>query len=138
MVAALGVSVLLPSLSRARELAKRSVSIANTKAIATACLIYANDHDGAFPPDLQTLLDQGAIEDKTLRSPRDDRERISYIYIPGLRVDSPLDTIVVYENPDMPEGSAVGFVDGHAKWMETAELKGQLARQKERSQPKTP
>ncbi len=137
MVAALGVSVLMPSLSRSREQAKKAVSLANTRAIVTACLIYASNHDGAFPPDLQKLVDEGAIGAKVMRSPRDDREHISYIYIPGLRNDSPPDTIVLYENPDIGGGSAVGFADGHAEWMETAELKRKLARQSERPQPKT-
>lgn len=46
---ALAISILLPSLSRARELAKRAVSSANLRGIGQACHIYANDNKDKFP-----------------------------------------------------------------------------------------
>lgn len=47
-IIALLISILLPSLSKARELAKRSVCQANAKAIGTSCKIYANDNDESW------------------------------------------------------------------------------------------
>jgi len=44
-IIALLISILLPSLSRARELAKRLVCAANIKGIGTAEKIYANDNE---------------------------------------------------------------------------------------------
>jgi len=44
-IIALLISILLPSLSRARELAKRLVCAANIKGIGTAQKIYANDNE---------------------------------------------------------------------------------------------
>jgi len=44
-IIALLISILLPSLSRARELAKRLVCAANIKGIGTAMKIYANDNE---------------------------------------------------------------------------------------------
>jgi prepilin-type N-terminal cleavage/methylation domain-containing protein/prepilin-type processing-associated H-X9-DG protein len=51
-IIALLISILLPSLSRARELSKRLVCGANVKGIGTSCKIYANENDEIWPlPD---------------------------------------------------------------------------------------
>jgi len=42
-------SVLLPSLNRAKELARRTVCQSNLKQIGTAVVMYANDNDGWVP-----------------------------------------------------------------------------------------
>jgi len=48
-IIALLISILLPSLARARELSKRAVCAANLKGIGTACATYANDNDQTYP-----------------------------------------------------------------------------------------
>lgn len=48
-IIALLISILLPSLSRARELSKRLVCGSNVKGMGTAFKIYANDYDEAWP-----------------------------------------------------------------------------------------
>jgi prepilin-type N-terminal cleavage/methylation domain-containing protein len=48
-IIALLISILLPSLARARELSKRAVCAANLKGIGTACATYANDNDQVYP-----------------------------------------------------------------------------------------
>ena len=48
-IIALLISILLPSLSRARELSKRLVCQSNTKGIGTSCKIYANDNNEKWP-----------------------------------------------------------------------------------------
>ncbi len=48
-IIALLISILLPSLARARELAKRAVCRANLRGIGQACYIYSNDYDEYFP-----------------------------------------------------------------------------------------
>jgi prepilin-type N-terminal cleavage/methylation domain-containing protein len=71
-IIALLISILLPSLSRARELAKRLVCAANIKGIGTAEKIYANDNEeqwstplfnegtlGSPVPILYTVADTG-------------------------------------------------------------------------------
>ena len=44
-IIALLISILLPSLSRARELSKRLVCASNIKGIGTSAKIYANDNN---------------------------------------------------------------------------------------------
>lgn len=48
-IIALLISILLPSLSRARELSKRLVCGANLKGVGTSCKIYANDNQEKWP-----------------------------------------------------------------------------------------
>lgn len=48
-IIALLISILLPSLSRARELSKRLVCGSNLKGIGTSCKIYANDNNEKWP-----------------------------------------------------------------------------------------
>jgi prepilin-type N-terminal cleavage/methylation domain-containing protein/prepilin-type processing-associated H-X9-DG protein len=48
-IIALLISILLPSLSRARELSKRLVCASNIKGIGTSCKIYANENAEKWP-----------------------------------------------------------------------------------------
>ncbi|TWT44187.1 Type II secretion system protein G precursor [Phycisphaerae bacterium RAS1] len=48
-IIALLISILLPSLSRARELAKRSVCASNMRGLAQGATIYSNDNEEYFP-----------------------------------------------------------------------------------------
>jgi len=48
-IIALLISILLPSLSRARELAKRAVCASNLRGIGQGCHIYSNDNTENFP-----------------------------------------------------------------------------------------
>jgi prepilin-type N-terminal cleavage/methylation domain-containing protein len=69
-IIALLISILLPSLSRARELSKRLVCAANVKGIGTSFKIYANDYEENYPtvPFLEpsgttpTLIDYTLVE----------------------------------------------------------------------------
>ena len=61
-IIALLISILLPSLSRARELSKRLVCASNIKGIGTSAKIYANDYNEKWmvPPFKQgSIGDQG-------------------------------------------------------------------------------
>ena len=48
-IIALLISILLPSLARAREMSKRKVCSANVKGIGTSCKIYANENAEMWP-----------------------------------------------------------------------------------------
>jgi len=48
-IIALLISILLPSLSRARELSKRLVCASNVKGIGTSCKIYSNENSEKWP-----------------------------------------------------------------------------------------
>ena len=62
-IIALLISILLPSLSRARELSKRAVCAANLRGIGQSMYIYAQDPPGIFPSIAKTrLVDDGKIQ----------------------------------------------------------------------------
>ena len=46
------VSILLPSLQRAKNLARRTVCMSNLRTSTTACIVYATEHDGWTPAPL--------------------------------------------------------------------------------------
>jgi prepilin-type processing-associated H-X9-DG protein len=125
-VTALLVSILLPSLSRARELAKRAVSASNLRGIGQACYIYANDHDERFPESLEALIDKQFLTREMLNSPRDDEGGISYVYIRGQsQADDPRN-VIAYEKILDDEGTNVLFLDGHVEWMKLDAFKQAL------------
>lgn len=64
-IIALLISILLPSLSRARELSKRLVCMSNIKGYGTSCKIYANDNSESWPIppfDGGLLIDADMVE----------------------------------------------------------------------------
>jgi prepilin-type N-terminal cleavage/methylation domain-containing protein/prepilin-type processing-associated H-X9-DG protein len=63
-IIALLISILLPSLSRARELSKRLVCGSNTKGIGTSAKIYANENQEKWmiPPFKRAQINTGGID----------------------------------------------------------------------------
>lgn len=61
-IIALLISILLPSLSRARELAKRAVCSANLRGIGQSQHIYANDNQESFPTETHAQPGAGTDE----------------------------------------------------------------------------
>ena len=63
-IIALLISILLPSLSRARELSKRLVCASNIKGIGTSAKIYANDNNERWmvPAFKASDIDQNGID----------------------------------------------------------------------------
>jgi len=129
----LALSVLLPSLSRARELAKRAVCSANLRGIGQSCHIYANDYDEWFPPDLQTLIDAGHITLGELQCPSEGNPSqavFDYTYVPGLQATVPVDWILAYEDPanHNREGGNVLYIDSHVEFLKEPEFSAELER----------
>jgi len=115
-----------PALGRAREQGKRIVSLNNLKQIALACIMYADEHDGKFAPDLQQLYPYHR-NPKILESPRKPKgfDGPSYIYVAGLKwpMRDPSKIIIFYENPAFcSDGICAAFLDGHSQWMKPAEF----------------
>jgi prepilin-type processing-associated H-X9-DG protein len=115
---ALTVSVLLPSLARARQLAKDAVSAANLRGIGAALLIHANDHDEKFPANLEDLLESGMVTPNMLRAPRDpDPDGKSYVYIGGQSMQADPRNVLAYERFASDDKIHVLFLDGHVERM---------------------
>ncbi len=128
------ISILLPSLSRARELSKRLVSASNLKGIGTMCFIYANDHNGQFPPDFETIFADESMDPALRHAPNHEPGKPCYLYISGQISDSPADNVLAYERPGLngEEGVNVLFLDGHVQFIKLPELQSALQKTKQR------
>ena len=124
--AAMATSILLPSLSRARELAKRAVSMANLRGIGQGCHIYAHDHDDEFPDSLEQLIEEGVCTPKQFLSPLDPADANPYMYINGQGTFADPRNVLAYERVRNDEGTNVLFLDGHADFMAIDEFKRTL------------
>jgi prepilin-type processing-associated H-X9-DG protein len=133
VVIPLYLAILLPSLSRARELAKRAVCAANLRGIGQSCHIYANDYDEWFPPDLQTLINAGHLTPGELQCPSEANPStlvLDYVYVPGLQATAPVDWILAHEDPanHNGEGGNVLYVDSHVEFLKEPEFSAELER----------
>lgn len=130
---ALGASVLLPALADGREQAQRTASIVNLRKVGLACHEYRHEHADQFPPDLQTLVNDGKLMARQLQLPRGTRGSEEYVYIAGQQTASPLTNALAYEGA-MSEDGAYGddtvvlFVDGHVETVSHDRL-GEILRQ---------
>ncbi len=118
--AAAGLGVMMPALARTRQIAFRMVTGTNLSVIGKAMLIYANDNDDEFPPNLEESAKKMDIEQKTLESKRKPANfnGLSFIYIPGQTTSDEPGNILVYENPEFcSDGVNVLFVDSHVEFV---------------------
>jgi len=115
---AMATSILLPSLSRSRELAKRAISVSNLRGIGMACHMYGSDHDGQFPPSLTALVEADLIAPGMLQSPRQPDAAEAYVYVGGQSRSSDSRNVLAYEKPVGDEGTNVLFVDGHVEFLD--------------------
>ena len=100
--------------------AMRPFPLTQLSGIGKALLIYANDYDDKFPPNLQELVEKDYIAPKNLESPRKPRgfDGPSYIYIAGQSTSSEPGNILVYENPAFcTDKINVLFMDSHVEVM---------------------
>jgi prepilin-type processing-associated H-X9-DG protein len=131
------VRTLGPLLMQTRQMAKRTVSMANMKGIMTALYTWATDHKDEWPKNLQVLVDAKSITPEVLVNPAQPNRKPAYVYVrpsvPLKKVDP--QALVMYEAHDAwGEGINVAFADGHVEFMkDQAKFKELLA--KATSQP---
>jgi prepilin-type processing-associated H-X9-DG protein len=135
---ALLVSILLPSLNRARETANRVKCASNMRQIGQAMLLYSNENKGKYPPDLGTLLKTQDVIVDVFVCPSGDtsipaeikngtREQQAewvnansdFVYLgAGKNNQSPADEPLVYEKPSDHDGDGMNMLygDGHVEF----------------------
>jgi len=133
---ALLVSILLPSLSRARETANRVKCGSNMRQIGQGILLYGNENKGNYPPNLGILVKTEELTPQVFVCPSgntsfpggnmavDDQvkwvnENSDYVYLgAGMNLTARPDTIVAYEKPDAHGGQGMNmlFGDGHVEF----------------------
>lgn len=130
-------SVLLPSLSRARELAKRTVCMSNIRGVGMGCWIYANDHKDEFPKELNELVKLGMVTPAQFVCPSagtteqdaenylNGRGSVGWTYISGQNSRSDVRNVLMFESLSHHDGEGGGvlFIDSHVQFMKPAELR---------------
>jgi len=122
---AVGLGVMMPALARTRRVSKRMQSATHLSGIGKASLIYANDYNDEFPPNLNELIEKVDVDPRMLESPLKpkDSEGPSYIYIAGQKTSMHPGNIVAYENPEFSrDGLNVLFMDSHVEWVKQDEF----------------
>lgn len=71
------------------------LSLNHARTIAIACRLYALDHGGIYPPDLDALFPKYLKDRGVLVSPYQRHDPVGYIYTVGVTTDSPPDTILL-------------------------------------------
>ena len=128
------LSILLPSLNRARETANRVHCASNLRQIGQGLLLYANDNRGRYPATLAGVLATQDIEAKAFTCPSTKdtpapgatpqaqsqvlAQHCSYTYMPGLNNAAPADAVIAYEPMTNHDGDGANFLygDGHVSW----------------------
>jgi prepilin-type processing-associated H-X9-DG protein len=144
VVAVMGVlaAIMFPVFAKAREKARQSSCLSNIKQLALATLAYAQDWDEVLPPAenwAEAILPY-TKNTQLLLCPTDQTgEKISYAMVSRLGgrkladIPDPQHTILIYEvEHGQPvyrhnDGMNVGYVDGHAKWVQKGKLPADFA-----------
>lgn len=133
--------ILLPPIGKLEE-AQRYACRMNLFRIGTAAEQYARSHDSQFPSSMAELIDKAGTKLPVwCPAPRNvrragapdaqDRAAASdYEIFPGLRTDSPPDTILLYEKSPNHRGSRWAVtVKGDAALVREAEFRARIAAQ---------
>jgi prepilin-type processing-associated H-X9-DG protein len=143
------MSIMLPSLNRARETANRVKSASNLRQIGMGIMQYSAEHQGAYPPDLGTLVKTQDIPIVAFVSPDSNtaappnltpdqgadwvNNNSDYIYIgAGLKQGAAPENVVCYEKEAIHHGDGMNILygDGHVEWQGVAEGRQQIEQSK--------
>ena len=147
------LAILIPSLGRAKLLAGQALLMANEITVGQQCVIYAQDHDGQFPPDMATLVAGDKLQPSDLVCPiggspplvipHGDATNVSWIrrhlighcdivYVgSGMTDNAGAYDIVAYSKPGLPSVDSemsILFGDGHTAPFTAAEVPAVFAR----------
>lgn len=109
----IGLSVLaglaFPTFARIQEKGMQTKSISHAKQIVVACRLYASDHAGKLPDDLESLLKAELIPEVVLRDPLlHDNTQIGYEYYgAGMKDTDQPDTVILKSKSSDSRGRGV-------------------------------
>jgi len=147
---AMSAGVLLPSLNRARDTANRMKCQSNEREIGQALLLYANDHQRNYPPNLGELIKTQDISADVFTCPsgntripqtfkamtKDEwaawvNEHSDYMYLgAGKTYSAQQDVPMLYEkfSDHANDGTNILFADGHVEFLQTPAARQLLQR----------
>ena len=151
------VSVLLPSLNRAREQANRVKSASNLRQIGIAAMMYSNDNNGKLPDSLGVMATKYDLTPQVFSNPRSNNnlnpspgltpdqlsqwidQNSDYVWLgKGKKNTAPADDILAYEKFEgLQDGINILYGDGHVEFQTMARAH-QLIDAATQSQPNLP
>ena len=137
---ALAVSILLPSLHRARNQAKQVVSMTRLSGLGKAIALYQATYNDALPPTLDVLVREGFMGGDMVESPFSNtplhyskdsgfsREPDYVMLQLGDTTGMPGTTILAYERPEFynKRGTAVLQLNQSVQWMTMKEFQAAM------------
>jgi len=126
LVVPIMIAAAVPTFNSVQQKAIEAKSKSNVQQIILLCKVYANDHDGSYPPTLETLVKEGLLPDeKILHCPmlKDDTQ-IGYEYFgAGTKDSADAEKVIVISKAANSSGKRViGYNDGSVNVMEVPEL----------------
>lgn len=111
--------VIAPIIARDVRQAARQRSAMNMRTIMQGLIMYANNHKGETPADLDALIKDQDMSPQVLIDPLNPSQKVGFVYIRprGELQKVPPDVAVLYESA--PGGLNVAFADGHVEWWPT-------------------
>ncbi|MBE6356426.1 MAG: DUF1559 domain-containing protein [Lentisphaerae bacterium] len=105
-------AMLLPALQKARDRGRQANCTNNMKQFSTACIMYADDKNGVFPPDIDTLIKNKYISDEVCED--------IILLLPGVNINklnNPSSTpLAICDRASHSEANVcVVFADGHVE-----------------------
>jgi len=104
-------SLVIPAMSQAQHRAQQAQTVAEMKTVVTACHEWAVQHEGDFPPNLESLVPDYLDESALTTTDPDTGEEIPYRYRPGLSHGSPSREPVLLRPATRDGWRAVAYVD---------------------------
>ena len=104
--------IAVPVFAEVQVKSKEMQSLSHGKQIAVACLSYASDPRGAFPPKLEDLV-PGYLPDRTLfASPLSPGESMAYYYFGGTDQAAPATVLLMSKYKNKRGRRIILHVDG--------------------------
>ena len=122
VIIAIFISLLTPFINKIRIKRKVVACEENLQEIGLGLKLYANEHDGKFPPGLRELVEGGYIEDENvLDCPASAHAggvtEPDYHYTTGYTVSSPSDIAIVFDKAgNHKDGGHTLYISGEISW----------------------
>ncbi len=121
----LATAIAAPSLTQAREAGQRAATHRNLRQVGMGLLTYAAEHDGRFPPTLETLVEAEFVTKDVLRSAQPPGRTFTYIAGQNMGTTDARD-VLAYELRLEDFGASVLFADGHVEWLSLPAARGAI------------
>ena len=134
LMIALSVSILLPTLGRAKEQAKRALCQANLKSIALGISFYTSENEDEYPPDIESMIEyignRDLLKCPSAKSGRD----CDYFYFQPAKKTTDIgmtnyqNTILACDFKDnhSGKGRSVLYADTRVQWLSEEQFQQEL------------